>query len=295
MNWNDLKYLLAVARSGTLAGASEMVRADPTTVSRRLTLLEEELGAGLFLRVDGRYVATEMGENILAHAEQVEQQTAAIERAVTDQDLSLSGEVRLTSVATIVGGYLIPRIEEFRRRYPDITLEMIADGNQLNLSRREADLALRMVRPQKGNVLTRRISTVACAVYASPELAEQSRKVGLEGCPWVDYDDLYAHLPEAQWVINNYPARKTALRLAVGPTMHAALREGVGVGVLACYLGDADDSLVRLTPTIVRRDLWLLVHPELRHVPRISRVIEWLDEIITEDRKLFEGLIKEVA
>ncbi len=286
MNWNDLKYFLALYRGKTLSSAAKTLKVNSTTVARRIQQLEEDLGCRLFDRPDGRYLVTAEAEEILRTATQLEQQFNLIEQRLNSRDKNLSGVVRVTSVSTFINGYLLTRLPDFQRQYPDIQLELIADASQLSLSQREADLAIRMGRPAAGQLIISKLTDIAYAVYSEtgahthPTLSEN---------PWVLLDEKYANLPEAMWVQQHIPAAKSVLRTNVGLGSVEAIRQGIGIACLPCYLA-SHYHLSPLTEAFPMRELWLLQHPDLRQLTRIRVFIDWLKQQLIQDQKLLTGI-----
>jgi DNA-binding transcriptional LysR family regulator len=174
MNWNDLKYFLALYRSETLGGAAKTLKVNSTTVARRIVQLEQDLGCRLFDRPNGQYVITADAEEILQTAMQLEAQFSLINQQFNSRDKNLSGIVRITSVSTFINGYLLKKLPYFQRRYPDIQLELIADASQLSLSQREADLAIRMGRPETGQLIISKLTDIAYAVYGNKNTQQET-------------------------------------------------------------------------------------------------------------------------
>lgn len=285
VNWNDLRYVLAAARSGTLAAAAQASGVDATTVARRLAAVERALGARLFDRIDGRLVATAAGEATVRCAEAIEHELFGLEAAIAGRDTAAAGTVRMTSVHTLLAGYLLARLGELRARHPAIELELIAETSHLSLMRREADLAVRMSRPEGGSVVVRRLARLAYAVYAPQALAGADPAT----LPWIGYEERYGHLPEAQWVLRRYPQARVVLRASVGALVLEAVRAGLGVAVLPCYLAGGDPALVRMTEPVLLREAWLLLHRALRRTARVRAVADWVSECFEADRALFTG------
>ena len=195
MNWDDLRVALAAARGGTLSEAARRLAVNQTTVARRLAGLERALGAKLFHRVEGRLVPTRGGERLLRHAEAAESAAAAAEEALAGLDARAEGTVRITAVPTTVTRLLIPAVPRLVARYPNLRVELLGAENRSNLSRREADMALRFDRPGPGGTaLCRRIARIGYFVYA-PADAEDP-----ELLPWVGYEEASADLPQAEWI-----------------------------------------------------------------------------------------------
>lgn len=293
MNWDDIRYVLAIHRGGTLSAAARRIGVNQTTVARRLTALEDSLGARLFDRIDRNHVATGVGESLLARAERVEQEVLALEQAATARDSVLAGIVRVTAVPSFMINFLLPRLDSFRSRYPEIALDLIDADANLSLTQREADIAVRLARPDTGGtkVLARKMGAMGYAVYGDKSLVGSRESVELAGFPWVTYDDSFAHLPEAQWFVNNMRQAQPVLRTNDDVALDVAVKRGLGVGVLSCYMADREPTLVRLSgpSPIFSRDVWLLVHRELRHVARVQVTVDWLRDVFSNERELLLG------
>src|SRR5215471_17440325 len=169
-NWDDLRYVLAVSRGRTLAAAARLLGVDSTTVARRLSAVQETLGARLYQRLaDGTLQLTTAGERAVLHAERIEREVAALGTALAGATSEISGTVRVTSVPIIVNHVLVPAAQALLERHPGLQLEFVADARNLSLTRREADLALRLARPKTGGtkVIARRVGALPYDVYAS--------------------------------------------------------------------------------------------------------------------------------
>jgi DNA-binding transcriptional LysR family regulator len=275
MEWGDLRYLLAIARSGTLSAAARRLGVNQTTVSRRLAAAQSALRTRLFTRGDGTFVPTTAGEAVLQRAAAVEAEMQAIERGIAGGDAIAAGSVRLTAVPILVNRLLIPAVPRLHARHPRLQLELIAEARNLRLTRREADLALRLARPDSGDALARRIGRLDYAVYAPAR--------GTRSLSWITYEEGLAHLPQARWMAE--AARTEGLSPVLvndAEAIHAAIAAGLGKSVLPCFAGDADARLRRLGKPVLSREIWLLVHRELRAQARIGAVIDWLQALLTQ-------------
>lgn len=273
MDWDDLRYVLTVARAGTFAAAARRLRVDQTTVARRLGVAEAALGARLFERVDGTLRATAAGEAVLARAALVESEVAALEHGVGESDARPVGLVRVTAVPLLVNRLLTPGLPRLLRCYPGLDLELVADARNLNLTRRDADIAVRFARPAGGgDVLTTRLASVPYAVYGA-------RGRAADRLAWIGYEDGMAHLPQARWIAaavrRGEPAR---LHVNDAEAIVHAIRAGLGKSLLPCFVGDRAPGMTRLDETreLPVRELWLLTHRQLRRHARIEAVVAWL-------------------
>jgi DNA-binding transcriptional LysR family regulator len=273
MDWSDLRYILTVARAGTLAAAARRLGVNQTTVARRLTAADAALGSRLFERRDGVLHPTKAGEAAIARAAQVEQEVAALERGIGDADAVAAGIVRLTAVPILVNRLLIPAVPQLLARHP-LRLELIAEPRNLSLTRREADIALRLARPESGAALARRIGRLDYAVYGP-------RQRTADALPWITYEEGLSHLPQARFIAAAACAEETApLLLNDAEAIVQAVRAGLGKSLLPCFVGEREPGLRRFFRVVLAREIWLMVHRDLRAQPRIAAVIDWLMELM---------------
>jgi DNA-binding transcriptional LysR family regulator len=276
MDWNDLRYVLAIARGGTLSAAARQLGVNQTTVARRLAAAEASLGTRLFVRTDGAHRPTVAGEAAIAHGEQVERAFDAFERNVTGSDAVPSGTVRVTSVPVVVNRLLVPALPEFYRRHSTVRLELMAEPRDVSLTKREADIALRLARPQGGVALARRIGQLDYAVFGPTTGAE-------EALPWISYVDDLAHLPQARWMEEAAPeGEPLPLRVGDVEAIVQAVQSGIGKSLLPSFLEGQVAGIRRLgtAQPVLSREMWLLVHPDMRPLARIDAVIAWLEEVV---------------
>lgn len=283
LEWNDLHFFLAIARHRTLSAAARALGVQQTTMGRRLAALEGRAGTRLLAHTPQGYVLTEAGEATLAHVERIEAEALAVERAVSGTEQRLEGSVRLTAVETLAVELLTPVLARFRERYPGIVLELIVDSRSLSLSRREADVALRLARPTERELVARRLPDIATAAYASPLYLERQGHPASDGQGaghWriLPHEELMG-TPEMRWFQAATGRAGTALRSNSRYAQRAAAMAGMGIACLARYLGDAaGEALVRLDLGAAPppRELWLAVHRDLRDAPRIRALMEAL-------------------
>jgi DNA-binding transcriptional LysR family regulator len=285
LNWNDLRYILAVSRGKTLAAAARLLAVDDTTVARRLAAMQATFGVRLYQRLsDGTLRLTTSGERVGLHAERIEHEINAIDGALASAGELVSGTVRVTSVAIIVNHIFIPSAHMLLKGHPQLRLEFVGDARDLSLTRREADLAVRLARPKTGGtkVIARRVGTLRYAVYAAASCSVRESKV----LPWVTYDEAMAHLPQARWIATT-AAREhetiAAARVDDAEPLLEAVAAGIGRSLLPCVVADSDARLRRLSTvrygSLPARELWLLAHSELKGLRRIEAVAEWIGRI----------------
>jgi DNA-binding transcriptional LysR family regulator len=283
-NWNDLRYLLAVAQGGTLSAAARRLRVDETTVARRLAAAEAALGARLFERVDGAMRPTLAGEVALTHAERIERETHELRNRIGGADTAVAGTVRLTSVPIVVNRLLAPALPALASARPLLRLELIAEPRNLNLTKREADIALRLARPRGGGtVVARRIGRLDYAVYGPGRRSAGGRR-NADALPWITYEEGLDDLPQAKWIAAAARASPMppALMAADAETILAAVRAGLGKSLLPCAVAEREPGLRRLggAAPVLSRELWLLVHADLRRLARVAAVIGWIERAV---------------
>jgi DNA-binding transcriptional LysR family regulator len=292
-DWNDARYFLAIARLGSLSAAARHLRVQQTTVGRRLQALESALDSRLFDRTSDGYVATAAGEALVAHAERIEDEALAVERTLAGRQGLIAGQVRVTAPQTFGYTYLVPLVAKLRDEQPDIVVELIADNFALNLSRREADLALRIGRPRQPQLVMRKLAVVADAFYASRGYVERRglvRPDNLSEHDHIGYGEGYLHGPSITFLAQKLRGARCAAKLNATPGIIAAVQADMGIGLIPAYIGDNDPNLVRVLPGELNPlDLWLVMHRDLRHAARIRVVAEFLVRELSRAAPLLAG------
>ncbi len=285
MEWDDLKHFLAVARTGSLSEAARVLKTSAATVGRRVAVLEDRLGARLFDRAQTGYALTESGEAIRLKAEEVEEAILSVEREAFGRDLRVTGKVRVATAEDIGGFIIAPKLAEFRRSYPGIVLEMVSSWDVVNLTRREADIAVRSLRPTQGDFLIRQAGVWNCALYVSKDYALQNNiKPGLNDfrnldvITWTEESNFRG----GDWF--NTHARGAPVVFAANSRhiQYAACKAGLGAAILPCLAADRDASLLQLLPPERVRsiDLWLVAHRDLVRTARVRAVLDFLADIM---------------
>ena len=281
MDWDDVRSFLAIARARSLSGAARELGVRQSTMSRRLEALEAKSGARLLQRTPRGYDLTALGEAVLGNAERMEAEAISVERLVQGRDVALSGTVRLTTVE-VIAEMVLPQVTAcLQSQYPGISLDVLSDPRSLNLSRREADLAIRMVRFDGAELISRRIATLSNALYASEDYVAAHGDIASNGAHTIiTVLDDQANLPEARWLTEQVPNARLALRSNSRTMQMAAAKAGLGIACLPCILADGT-GLRRLgtTKSGPAREVWLGVHADLRQMPRIRAVINALDAV----------------
>lgn len=292
MNWDDLRFVLALSKAGSLARAAKELRVDHTTVGRRIEAVEADLGVRLFTRTTTGYALTAEAEGLMPDIEQVERAVLALERGAHAQHDSLEGSVRITSGETFGACYLAPRLASFGREHPGLSIEVVTGGTILDLARREADVAVRFFRSQHESLVVRRVAELGHALYASEEYLARR--------PLKDMDELREHpiltttsgptVVEAAWVERITRGARPAFVTNMTMALVQAARAGAGIAVLPRYLGDPEPTLRRLPmPDEPREAIWITVHRDLKHTRRVRVVLDFLSECLNKDRALLLG------
>jgi len=290
LDWDDLHSFLTIARHGTLSAAARALGVTQTTMGRRLEALQGRAGVKLLNRTPGGFVLTTAGERVLANVERMEAEALAVERAVTGEDARLEGEVRITTVEALAAHLLVPALGPLAARYPAITVEIDVDTRSLSLSRREADIAVRLAAFEQHDAIVRKVGTMLFGVYASPAyLADRGATKLAEGAPGHRVITLQENLlqtPEGRWFARVTDRASVALRTNSRDGQLAAAVAGLGLACLPRYLADPVADLVRveLGEQAPLRDIWLGVHRDTRWTPRIRAVLDHLGQIFADQQ-----------
>jgi DNA-binding transcriptional LysR family regulator len=290
-DWDDARFFLAIHRSRTLSAAARSLGVNQSTVGRRLDALEDELGVRVFLRTRDGYVIAPAGEQLLPRAERMEDEATAIARELAGRQEKLTGVVRVTTGDAYGPNVVVPILTRFHALHPEIKLEVEADNRLASLTKREADISVRFSKPMERGLAVRRLAEFAYAPYcASSYIASRGRPTPpFEGHDFVG--DLIATRPEARWVAQRSAKGRLVMGSASATVCLAGVVSGLGIGLLPCYLGDEEPTLVRLAPPdpLVKCVVWLVVHEDLQHAARIRACADFLAEAIRADAPRFAG------
>ncbi|MDV7211845.1 LysR family transcriptional regulator [Azotobacter beijerinckii] len=283
MNWDDTRIFLALCREQTLRGAARAMGVDQATVGRRLASLEHALGATLFLRTSRGYSLTAAGEVAMAAALNMESSAAELQRQILGMDDRMSGVVRVTTTDSFAIDFVIPAIARLHRTQPGIEVQLQASTQMLNLSKREADIAVRTLKPENPDLIVRRVARWSSAIFASADYV-QARGVPEPGTAFAGHDlVLYQpYLDSGKEVtLGSEPIThgRIAMTCTSGLLVRRALVNGLGIGEIPLPFGAAD-GLVRLWPAreCPPYDIWLVTHKDVRHTARVRVVIDAIAE-----------------
>jgi DNA-binding transcriptional LysR family regulator len=293
LDWNDLRFALAVATGGSLAAGGRLLGVNHTTVLRRIATLEKRLGTRLFERLPTGYSLTPQGEELIEAARGIGDTVGRLELKLAGADLSISGPVRVTTTDTLMASVLPAIFAELKAAHPGIELEVTTSNQFLNLTRREADIAIRPADDPPPSLFGRRITSVGFAVFARRDVSRNGPEpaADLSGRPWIVPDDSLSTTAAARWIATEFPDARIAARADSFVTMAALAEAGIGVAALPCYLGDRSIMLTRLTAPVeaMRSGLWVLTHEHLRRTARIRAFMEFVGAALTRERRMIKG------
>ncbi|QEM81709.1 LysR family transcriptional regulator [Halomonas binhaiensis] len=288
MNWDDVRIFLAVQRAGTLRGAAQFLKVDQTTVGRRLAGLEHCLGSRLFLRTTGGLVLTDAGRQVLETAEGMERMAVSFERLSEGKDKRVAGEVKVTTTDALAVDFVVPAIENLKAQYPEVKVLLNTSTRLLDLARREADIAVRTLRPEQPDLIVRQLGNWEVGLYASQRYLEShgepQQGEGFKGHDIALYqqgvtvrqDDTLAGEPLGEG--------RVVAELDSSLLLATFVRAGLALGELPSYLAQRDPELVRVWPKRKRTnpyEAWMVLHQDLAHTARVRVVVEAIAEAFT--------------
>ncbi len=287
MNWDDLKLFLSLARYGTMSRAAKHLNVQHSTVSRRIRALEKQLGVSLLVRKNGVYQLTEAGAKIERAAARMESEVIGVDGTLLGQDTHLIGPLRVTTISIMSSTILMPMFNSFCKAYPEIDLHIVASNTTASLAQREADLAIRSTNAPGETLIGKRVVTVKSTIYGSTEYINNHEE-GSE-LDWIGAECCDFH---RTWTSQSCDSSTHQFNCDDALITVAALREGLGVSFLPCFLGDADPLLERYCEPDPKFDLglWVLIHPEQKHNARVLAFRNHIIQNIEQQSHLFEAV-----
>lgn len=297
--WDDLRLVMEVATAQGMSGAAAALSLDHSTVYRRLGAIETSLGLKLFERHRSGYSLTPAGEEIVAIAERFEADITDFERRLRGKAISAKGEIRVATADSLLIHLLTPIFARFQHAHPEITLDVVIGNPALNLSKRDADVAIRATDHPPENLVGRRIGTIAWALYGKQADGEDLGLAQVEAPAaagsaernWVLLGDEMAALQVVRSTKKTISPEQLVYRANTVLALAAAVEAGIGIGHIPCFIGDTSRALTRLSPPEPEfaAGLWLLTHPDLRHSPRIRMFLDFVAAEMVRLRPLIEG------
>ncbi|MFC7047766.1 LysR family transcriptional regulator [Emcibacter nanhaiensis] len=294
-NWNDLKFFLELSRRGKLVEAARRLHVDHTTVSRRITALEEALNARLFDKSPRGYQLTDAGLRLLPLAEQMEAQSTSLYQSISGKDASFSGTVRLAAPEAVGINVIAPNMDQFRQKYPDIELELVAETRQTSLSKREADIAITLARPSSGRLVAWKLGDYRLRLYGAPSYLANHPPIetadDLAGHDFIGYIDDLIQMPELRFMEELFRSPHIIFRSTNVMAQYRAALSGVGLAMVHCFMVGDKAGLTPVLPEqiFVERQYWLMVHEDLRKVARIDAVCGFLTDLFRDKQSLMLG------
>jgi len=292
LEWSDLSLILAVCRTGSLSGAARLLAVNHSTIFRRINTIEERTGVRFFERLPNGYAMTDAGAAAKRCAEKMENEVLTLGREILGRDQRLQGKIRVTAPEGIATGLLPDPFSVFCDENPEISISLVATSTALDLTRREADIALRVTSKPPETMLGRRISDFRFCVYASPGYLEKHQARSLEEHNWV------LTTAEIEWLVpliwkNKIEANnRIVMNCSLTATAVEAALCDMGFILLPCFRGDTQPGLVRVTAPIeaLSMELWVLTHPDLRYTARVRALMNFLFEALRKKRELLAGV-----
>ena len=287
MNWDDLRIFLAVGRKGSISGGAQLLGVQHSTVSRRIRHLEEKLGARLLERKPSGYELTVAGEKLMETAINIESQVLGVDTTLLGKDANLVGSLRIAAINNMASSVLMPMFASFNEAYPLIDLHIMVSNSDLSLSQREADIAIRLTNTPTDTLIGKSMVTVASTIYGSRSYLKRITEHGDEP-KWIGVDCCNFHKSwtkqHSEKHTHHFNSDDTLLTLS-------AIREGLGISFLPCFMGDADPLLKRYSDPDPEHNLglWVLFHADLRRTARVLAFREHISKTINDKKELFEG------
>jgi len=291
LEWNDLSVILAVCRTGSLSAAARSLGHNHSTIFRKINAIEEKTGVRFFDRLPSGYVMTEAGLTAMDYAERIENEVHALSREVLGQDMRLQGKIRVAAPEAFTTQIAPALFAEFCRRHPNVSIEIAGGHFALDLTRREADVAIRATRKPPDASVGRKICDFRFGIYASPGYLEQHRDTPLPEQSWCLIQGTLEWLCPLIWKKQEQGERQVVFSSVTTLAVANAAAQGMGVVCLPCYTGDADERLVRVGDLLepLTLELWILTHPDLRHTARIKALMDFLYQVLQTQSDLFDG------
>ncbi|GMR05884.1 MAG: LysR family transcriptional regulator [Gammaproteobacteria bacterium] len=293
MDWRALQDVVAVAETGSLSGAARLLNVTQPTVGRRIEMLEEQLGVLLFTRTAQGLLLTELGESILHNATRMYEDAQAIERKATGSNQQLSGSVRLSLIEDIGVHWLPDKLAQFHRMYPQLNVEVNIENKNVNLLRREADIAIRLARPEQPDLICRKVGLFRMALFASKQYLSEygtPEKISdLKSHFLISFDMEYGYSKARQTLESMFEKQNIRHRSNSHLEMVEATLAGIGLSVLSCLIAKDQPNLQQVIARKIFHDqeVWLVTHSEIHKNARIRTMFDFLVKSFETDLNKF--------
>jgi DNA-binding transcriptional LysR family regulator len=288
MDWDDIRFFLAAARTGSLAAAARQLGSHQPTVGRRIDGLEKRLGVRLFQRHAQGLTLTDEGQRILLAAESMAEAAATLQRSSGFEDKEIRGSVRIAAPSGLAVHVVAPALPLLHERFPNLDVVLQPSASSADLTHGEADVAVRLYRPTAGELVVRRVGHMGFGLYGSPSYLQQHGSprstADLPQHAVIGYGVQLRHLEESRWLESMAKGARYLLRSDDTHARLAAAESGLGLGVLPHVLAQRSPRLQRVLETVDAppKTIWLVVHRDLRHLARVRAVFDWLDEVFAD-------------
>jgi DNA-binding transcriptional LysR family regulator len=292
MNWDDIRIFLGVAKAGSVRNAANILKVNHSTVSRRISAFEENLGVRLFERMPTGYLLTSAGEDLLKTASKIEQEVNNVDRQIMGKDDRMSGPIRITFPPTFADLIIAETLYSFSIEFPDISFELNGNYNKLDLNKREADLAIRVTNNPPENLIGRKLLSVYGANYVSKELwntIKHNPKSSLAS--WIIYGQSMSHPEHIKK--SSFPDAPIKHTINFPEGILSAISAGMGIAQLPCIIADKVPDIMRLPEesAVYYSDLWVLTHKDLRHTLKVKTIMDHMAKSLLKHKDLFEGRV----
>lgn len=302
VDWDNFRIFLAAARAQSGLEASHLLDMSQSTISRRITKLERDVGSKLFDRSAQGLRLTTAGHNLFEHVEKLESTFSVMESQVSQGDrMELSGEIRIGATEAFGTFFLMAHLSNFCERHQAIAMDVLPLPRSLNISKREVDTSVALDRPETNSFVTRKLGDYRLLPYATPEYLDRHppirRVEDFQEHRWIDFVDDLLFSPQ-QFHLHKWGASlKRCLRSTSVVAQAQAVKAGLGIAVIPCFLGSVTDNLVPILPDKVdiTRSLWLVAPPERRELARIRALWDYIREIADLNADYLDGKTTEMT
>ena len=291
LNWDDLKIILAICRAGSLSGAARVLGSSHSTVFRQINGIEKNFSTRFFHRLPNGYEMTEAGEAALSVATRIEEEIHGLSRELQGKDLRLQGKIKLTAPEGISHYILSPLLSQFYRLHPDIHIDLIVTSSPLELSRQEADIAIRITSNPPEASIGKKVCCFNAAMYATKSFLAKSKNKPINEYELAMSNDGLNWIPNTVWKNRSKPNIIFSCDSILGVVN--TVKDGVSAAMLPCFIGDQEKKLQRVTDPLpeLSNELWILTHADLRQTARVRALMQHLYESLSNIKGKFEGIV----
>lgn len=275
-DWESLRTFFVFVETGSFSGAARVLRVTHATISRRLQMLEQALAGSLYIRRGDEIELTRLGETVLTTAREMQAQSTQLARRLAGEDVRLEGKLRVATTDALGTLFLVPRLPALLQRWPNLDIEFTMGHRNVSLARRDADLAIRFARPQDGDLIAKQLGNIAYYLCGTAEMTEQWRQ-NPKAAPFIGFDEDVPEIPETLWHAEHAATNPVRFRSTSVVAQCMAARAGVGMALLPDYLLAPELVLAEPQPQL-QREVWAVFHRDLKTVPRLRAVLEWLEQ-----------------